>query len=53
MIITNDEKCKCFSYYPSVDGNWGGIADAEKNYFNGMIGMLQRKVRLILRVGQT
>jgi hypothetical protein len=27
-----------------VDGNWGGLVDAEKNTFNGMIGMLQRKV---------
>jgi hypothetical protein len=36
-----------FSYYPSVDGNWGGISDAKKNIFNGMIGMLQRKVRYL------
>jgi hypothetical protein len=27
-----------------VDGNWGGLVDVEKNLFNGMIGMIQRKV---------
>ncbi len=30
-----------------MDGNWGGISDAKKNIFNGMIGMLQRKVRYL------
>jgi hypothetical protein len=33
-----------YSYIPSVDGNWGGLVDAVNNTFNGMIGMLQRKV---------
>jgi hypothetical protein len=27
-----------------VDGNWGGLVDAKNNIFDGMIGMLQRKV---------
>jgi hypothetical protein len=33
-----------YSYIPSVDGNWGGLVDAVNNTFNGMIGMLQKKV---------
>ena len=27
-----------------MDGNWGGLVDAKNNIFDGMIGMLQRKV---------
>ena len=28
----------------SLDGNWGFVVDKETNSFNGMIGMVQRKV---------
>ena len=37
-----------FRFLPSVDGNWGGLIDPVKNTFNGMIGMLQRNVRLLI-----
>jgi hypothetical protein len=38
---------KNYSYVPCVDGNWGGLVDAENNIYNGMIGMLQRKVNFL------
>lgn len=45
IILWNKSKLSYeYRYFPSVDGNWGGISDAKKNIFNGMIGMLQRKV---------
>ena len=28
----------------SIDGQFGSVTDKEKNLFNGMIGMVQRKV---------
>ena len=29
----------------SIDGKWGSMVDKETNAFNGMIGMVQRKVK--------
>ena len=40
-----------FRFIPSIDGNWGGLVDPVKNTFNGMIGMLQRYVRVNVTVG--
>ena len=33
-------------YIPSVDGKWGSLVNPETQEWNGMIGMVQRKVRL-------
>jgi hypothetical protein len=45
VAFLNQKKKKFLrSYVSSVDGNWGGLVDAESNSFDGMIGMIQRKV---------
>ncbi len=33
-----------FRYLPALDGNWGALDDEKKNLWNGMIGMVQRRV---------
>ena len=32
------------SYVPTIDGQWGGLVEGTNDTWNGMIGMLQRKV---------
>ena len=39
-----------FSYVPSVDGFFGGLVIPENLTFNGMIGMIQRKVIKIIAI---
>ena len=39
-----------FSYVPSVDGFFGGLVIPENLTFNGMIGMIQRKVMKIITI---
>ncbi len=34
-----------FNPVPIIDGKWGGLVERETNAFNGMIGMVQRRVR--------
>ena len=31
-----------------IDGKWGSVVDKETNSFNGMIGMVQQKVKSLV-----
>ena len=42
-----------FRYYPSIDGNFGGLVDPKKYIFNGMVGMIQRKVNNSFIIGKS
>ena len=35
----------CFRVINIIDGKWGALVDKETSSFNGMIGMVQRKVK--------
>lgn len=37
-------------YVPSVDGQWGSLIDPNTQTWNGMVGMVQRKVKYDLSV---
>ena len=37
--------CLSFRVMNITDGKWGSLVDKETNSFNGMIGMVQRKVK--------
>ena len=39
--------CLSFRVMNITDGKWGSLVDKETNSFNGMIGMVQRKVKKI------
>ena len=42
-----------FRFYPSIDGNYGGLVDPKKYIFNGMVGMIQRKVNNSFIIGKS
>ena len=35
-----------FRFVPAVDGQWGTLINSETKEFNGMIGMVNRKVQI-------
>ena len=35
-----------FRFVPAVDGQWGTLINSETKEFNGMIGMVNRKVKI-------
>ena len=56
LLLSFNEHIKIFSYgnwyrlEKVIDGKFGSIIDKDMNLFNGMIGMLQRKVKILQNI---
>ena len=56
LLLSFNEHIKIFSYgnwyrlEKVIDGKFGSIIDKDMNLFNGMIGMLQRKVKMLQNI---